>query len=198
MRRGHGRLLLQRWIDDGKLYRKALGVIAIWSAAAMLEATSCESGGDFVQKVADEMDRRILKELAGDARLANNELAERVGLSASACLRRLRRLEEAEIIQGYTALIDPAVNGWTMTALASIRLSRQHEDEIQMFENAVREWDEVLECHLVTGSRDYVLKVMSSGLDDYERFIKEKIARLKCVDTIETSFVMNTIKARRI
>ncbi len=164
----------------------------------MLEATSCENGGGFVQKVADEMDRRILKELAGDARLANNELAERVGLSASACLRRLRRLEEAEIIQGYTALIDPAVNGWTMTALASIRLSRQHEDEIQMFENAVREWDEVLECHLVTGSRDYVLKVMSSGLDDYERFIKEKIARLKCVDTIETSFVMNTIKARRI
>lgn len=164
----------------------------------MLEARSCESEGDFVQKVADEMDRRILKELAGDARLANNELAERVGLSASACLRRLRRLEEAEIIQGYTALIDPAVNGWTMTALASIRLSRQHEDEIQMFENAVREWDEVLECHLVTGSRDYVLKVMSSGLDDYERFIKEKIARLKCVDTIETSFVMNTIKARRI
>jgi DNA-binding Lrp family transcriptional regulator len=198
MRRGHGRLLLQRWIDDGKLYRNALDVIAIWSAAAMLEATSCESEGDFVQKVADEMDRRILKELAGDARLANNELAERVGLSASACLRRLRRLEEAEIIQGYTALIDPAVNGWTMTALASIRLSRQHEDEIQMFENAVREWDEVLECHLVTGSRDYVLKVMSSGLDDYERFIKEKIARLKCVDTIETSFVMNTIKARRI
>lgn len=164
----------------------------------MLEATSCESGEDCVQKVADEMDRRILKELAGDARLANNELAERVGLSASACLRRLRRLEEAEIIQGYTALIDPAVNGWTMTALASIRLSRQHEDEIRMFENAVREWDEVLECHLVTGSRDYVLKVMSSGLDDYERFVKEKIARLKCVDTIETSFVMNTIKARRI
>jgi DNA-binding Lrp family transcriptional regulator len=198
MRRGHGRLLLQRWIDGGKLSRNALDVIAIWSAAAMLEARSCESGEDFVQKVADEMDRRILKELACDARLANNELAERVGLSASACLRRLRRLEEAEIIQGYTALIDPAVNGWTMTALASIRLSRQHEDEIQMFENAVREWDEVLECHLVTGSRDYVLKVMSSGLDDYERFIKEKIARLKCVDTIETSFVMNTIKARRI
>jgi DNA-binding Lrp family transcriptional regulator len=142
--------------------------------------------------------RKILKVLMSDARVANNELAERVGLSASACLRRLRRLEEADIIQGYTAVIDPAVEGWTMTALASIRLSRQHEDEIQMFENAVREWDEVLECHLVTGSRDYVLKVMSAGLDQYERFIKEKIARLKCVDTIETSFVMNTIKARRI
>lgn len=85
-----------------------------------------------------------------------------------------------------------------MTALASVRLSRQHDDEIRMFEDAVLEWDEVLECHLVTGSRDYTLKVMCSGLEDYERFIKEKIAKLKCVDTIETSFVMNTIKARRI
>ncbi len=150
------------------------------------------------QKVADDIDRRILKELLGDARITNNELAERVGLSASACLRRLRRLEETEIIQGYTALVDPAIEGWTMTAIASVRLSRQHEDEIRMFEDAVRGWDEVLECHLVTGSRDYVLKVMSAGLEQYERFIKVKIARVKCVNTIETSFVMNTIKARRI
>ncbi len=85
-----------------------------------------------------------------------------------------------------------------MTAIATVTLSRQHEDEIVMFEEAVRGWDEVLECHLVTGSRDYVLKVMSAGLDQYERFIKEKIARLKCVASIETSFVMNTIKERRV
>lgn len=150
------------------------------------------------QIIADGVDRRILRELSADARITNNELAERVGLSASACLRRLRRLEESGAIRGYTALIDPAVEGWTMTAIASVRLSRQHEDEIVMFEEAVRGWDEVLECHLVTGARDYVLKVMSSGLEDYERFIKEKIARLKCVDTIETSFVMNTIKDRRL
>ena len=150
------------------------------------------------QKIADEIDRRILKELLADARITNNELAERVGLSASACLRRLRRLEETEVIRGYTTIVDPAVEGWTMTAIASVRLSRQHEEEIRMFEEAVRGWDEVLECHLVTGSRDYMLKVMSAGLDHYERFIKEKIARLKCVDTIETCFVMNTIKSRRV
>lgn len=150
------------------------------------------------QKIADETDRRILKELVADARLTNNELAERVGLSASPCLRRLRRLEETGVIRGYTALVDPAVDGWTMTAIATVTLSRQHEDEIVMFEEAVRGWDEVLECHLVTGSRDYVLKVMSAGLEQYERFIKEKIARLKCVASIETSFVMNTIKERRI
>ena len=150
------------------------------------------------QKIADETDRRILKELVADARLTNNELAERVGLSASPSLRRLRRLEETGVIRGYTALVDPAVDGWTMTAIATVTLSRQHEDEIVMFEEAVRGWDEVLECHLVTGSRDYVLKVMSAGLDQYERFIKEKIARLKCVASIETSFVMNTIKERRV
>lgn len=150
------------------------------------------------QKIADDIDRRILRELQANARITNNELAERVGLSPSPCLRRLRRLEETGVIRGYTARVDPAAHGWTMAAIATIRLSRQNEDEIVMFEAAVRGWDEVLECHLVTGSRDYVLKVMTGGLDQYERFIKEKIARLKCVASIETSFVMNTIKERRV
>ena len=149
-------------------------------------------------KFADEIDRRILRELSRDGRISNNDLAERVGLSPSPCLRRLRRLEAAGIIRGYTALIDAKAYGWSMAAIATIRLSRQNEDEIVMFEDAVRGWDEVLECHLVTGSRDYVLKVMTGSLEQYERFIKEKIARLKCVASIETSFVMNTIKERRV
>lgn len=149
------------------------------------------------QRIADEFDRRILRELQADARLPNNELAERIGLSPSPCLRRVRRLEETGVIRGYTALVDPAAFGWTMVALATIRLGRQNEDEIVMFEDAVRGWDEVLECHLVTGSRDYILKVAAGDLRQYESFIKQKIARLKCVASIETSFVMNTIKERR-
>jgi len=96
------------------------------------------------------------------------------------------------------AKLDPAAFGWSMVAIATIRLSRQNEDEIVMFEDAIRGWEEVLECHLVTGSRDYVLKVVTGNLEQYERFIKEKIARLKCVASIETSFVMNTIKERRL
>jgi Lrp/AsnC family transcriptional regulator, leucine-responsive regulatory protein len=146
------------------------------------------------QKIADETDRRILRVLRQDARITNADLAERVGLSPSPCLRRVRRLEEAGVIRGYGARVDPAAEGWTMTALVSVRLSRQHEEEIRMFEAAVQDWDEVSECHLVTGSPDYVLKVMSRGLADYERFIKEKIARLQCVASIETSFIMNSIK----
>jgi Lrp/AsnC family leucine-responsive transcriptional regulator len=163
----------------------------------MLEAISCGDHEEVAQKIADDLDRRILRELSSDARITNNELAERVGLSASACLRRLRRLEETGVIRGYAAIVDPAIEGWTMTAIASIRLSRRHDDEIRMFEDAVQDWDEVIECQLVTGARDYVLTVMSAGLEHYERFIKDKIAKLNCVDTIETSFVMNTIKARR-
>ncbi|MET3789904.1 Lrp/AsnC family transcriptional regulator [Aquamicrobium terrae] len=150
------------------------------------------------QKIADEFDRRILSELQADARLPNIELAERIGLSPSPCLRRVRRLEESGVIRGYTTLVDLAAFGWTMTAIATIRLGHQNEDDIIMFEQAVREWDEVLECHLVTGSRDYLLKVAASDLGNYERFIKEKIARLKCVASIETSFIMSTIKERRI
>jgi len=146
------------------------------------------------QIIADEADRRILRVLKSDARITNADLAERVGLSASPCLRRVRRLEEAGIIKGYGARIDPAVEGWTMASIVMVRLSRQNEDEIIMFEEAIRAWDEVAECHLVTGSPDYILKVMSAGLEDYERFIKQKIARLKCVASIETSMIMNSIK----
>ena len=150
------------------------------------------------QIVADDFDRKILRTLQADARITNSELAEKIGLSQSPCLRRVRRLEEAGPIRGYTALIDPAAFGWTMVAIATIRLGRQNEDEILMFEEAIRGWDEVLECHLVTGSRDYVLKVAARDLVEYEGFIKQKIARLKCVASIETSFVMNTVKERRL
>jgi DNA-binding Lrp family transcriptional regulator len=146
------------------------------------------------QKIADDADRRILRVLREEGRITNADLAERVGLSPSPCLRRVRRLEESGVILGYSARIDPEAEGWTMAALVMVRLSRQHEDEILMFEAAVRDWDEVAECHLVTGSPDYVLKVMSRGLRDHERFIKEKVARLKCVASIETSFIMNSIK----
>ncbi len=150
------------------------------------------------QKIADDFDRKILRELQADARITNNELAERIGLSPSPCLRRVRRLEETGIIRATPRWSIRPPSAGRMVAIATVRLSRQNEDEIVMFEDAIRGWEEVLECHLVTGSRDYVLKVVTGSLDQYERFIKEKIARLKCVASIETSFVMNTIKERRL
>ncbi|HRD76722.1 MAG TPA: Lrp/AsnC family transcriptional regulator [Hyphomicrobiaceae bacterium] len=146
--------------------------------------------------ILDDVDRRILHVLAGNGRITNQELADKVGLSPSPCLRRLRRLEDIGVIKGYTVLVDPKAHGWFMSAIATIRLTRQNEDDIEMFERAVQAWPEVSECYLVTGSRDYILKIMASDLPDYERFIKGRIARLKCVASIETSFIMNTIKGR--
>ena len=94
----------------------------------------------------DDIDRRILHELALDGRITNQELSERVRLSPSQVLRRQRRLEERGVIQGYTVIVDPRARGWSMAAIATIRLNRQVEEEIEMFETAIRGWEEVLEC----------------------------------------------------
>ena len=150
------------------------------------------------QKIADAIDRRILKALIANARITNNELADKAGITPAPCLRRVRRMEEAGIIRGYTTRVDPIIDGWMTAALVIVRLNRQHEDAIIMFEDAIQTWDEVMECHLVAGSPDYILKVMSSDVASYESFIKDKIARLKCVSSIETCFIMNTIKQKLI
>ena len=146
----------------------------------------------------DRLDLRILAQLQKNGRMTNVDLADAVGLSPSPCLIRVKRLEQAGYISGYGAHIRLEKLGDTLTVFTEVTLSDHHRETFVRFEAAIREVDEVLECHLVTGSRDYVLKVMSAGLEHYERFIKEKIARLKCVASIETSFVMNTIKERRI
>jgi len=91
---------------------------------ACLPAMNCLEGRNVQQKIADDFDRKILHELRADARITNNELAERIGLSPSPCLRRVRRLEETGVIRGYTALVDPAAFGWNMVAIAAIRLGR--------------------------------------------------------------------------
>lgn len=147
-----------------------------------------------MDKIADATDRRILKALATNARISNNDLAETAGITAAPCLRRVRRMEADGIIQGYVTRIDPTIDGWTTSAFLLVRLNRQHASDIAMFEDAIRQWDEVVECSLVAGSPDYILKVLSTGVRSHESFIKDRIAKLNCVSTIETCFVMSTIK----
>ena len=146
------------------------------------------------QKIADDFDRKILRELQADARITNNELAERIGLSPSPCLRRVRRLEETGVIRGYTTLVDPAAFGWSMVAIATVRLSRQNEDEIVMFEDAIRGWEEVLECHLVTGEYDYVIKAAVGGTQGYERLLRDRLYRLPGIRHTRTSFALRCLK----
>lgn len=142
----------------------------------------------------DAIDIRILTALQGNGRMTVNELAEMVGLSASPCARRLRLLEESGIIKGYSAVIDQAKVGLPVSAFASIKLERQHEDDLDRFAKAVARWPEVVDCYLMTGQRDYLLRIVVEDLFAYEAFLKQKLTRLSGVASIETSFALDQVK----
>jgi Lrp/AsnC family transcriptional regulator, leucine-responsive regulatory protein len=142
----------------------------------------------------DAIDRKIIAELQSRGRLTSQDLAARIGLSPSPCARRVRLLEEAGVIKGYAAIIDQAKIGLPVTAFASIKLSRQHEEDLDEFSRAVSRWPEVVDCHLMTGQRDYLLRILVQDLPDYERFLKERLTRLECVASIETSFALSRVK----
>lgn len=142
----------------------------------------------------DPTDTRILTELQQDGRLANVDLAARIGLSASPCLRRVRLLEEARIIRGYHAYVDQAKVGMPVSVFVSVKLEKQREAAMQRFEAAVRRFPEVQECYLMTGSRDYLLRVVARDLSDYERFLKATLTRIDGVASIESSFALAQVK----
>lgn len=142
----------------------------------------------------DAADRKILTALQKDGRATNVELAEAIGLSASPCLRRVRLLEEAGIIKGYQAIVDQARVGLPVSVFISVKLEKQQEDAMQRFEAAVRSFPEVLECYLMTGSRDYLLRVVAKDLTDYERFLKSTLTRIEGVASIESSFALAQVK----
>jgi len=142
----------------------------------------------------DAIDRRILAALQSNGRLTATELSERVGLTTSPCLRRIRRLEEAGVITGYSTVVDQTKVGLPVSVFVSIKLERQHEDTMQRFETAVRRWPEVVECYLMTGTRDYLLRVVARDLNDYERFLKQTLTRLNGVASIESSFALAQVK----
>ncbi|MGD1878680.1 MAG: Lrp/AsnC family transcriptional regulator [Kiloniellaceae bacterium] len=142
----------------------------------------------------DTIDRKILAALQDNGRLSNVELAERVGLSPSPCLRRVRLLEEGGIINRYVALIAQKAVGLPVSVFISIKLERQQEDDLDSFEAAVRHYPEVLECYLMTGTRDYLLRVATRDLAAYERFLKNKLTRVGNVASIESSFALKQVK----
>ena len=142
----------------------------------------------------DDIDRRILAALQADGRMTAQELADRVGLSASPCARRVRLLEEAGVVKGYVAVIDQAKVGLPISVFASVKLERQREDDLDRFSQAVARWPEVVDCYLMTGQRDYLLRIVVSDLESYERFIKDKLTRLDGVASIESSFALGQVK----
>jgi Lrp/AsnC family leucine-responsive transcriptional regulator len=142
----------------------------------------------------DGIDRKIIGALQENGKMTVQEVSERVGLSHSPCARRIRILEEAGIIKGYTAIIDQKKVGLPISAFASIRLERQREDNLDRFAQAVARWPEVVDCYLMTGQRDYLLRVVVRDLEAYDQFLKNKLTRLDGVASIETSFALGQIK----
>ena len=142
----------------------------------------------------DAIDRRILAELQADARISNAALAAAVGLSPSPCLRRVRALEAAGVIKGYTALLEAGAVGLPISVFVQVTLERQVEQALETFERAIRERPEVMECYLMTGDADYLLRVVVSDLAAYERFLKEHLTRVAGVASIKSSFALNQVK----
>ena len=146
----------------------------------------------------DEIDRKIIAVLQSDGKITTQELAARVGLSASPCARRLRILEGRGVVKGYVAVIDQKAVGRPVSAFASIRLERQHEEDLDRFEQAITSWPEVVDCYLMTGQRDYLLRIVVRDLEAYERFLKDKLTRLDGVASIETSFALGQVKRSEV
>ena len=146
----------------------------------------------------DAVDRRILRVLQAEGRITYDELASQVSLSASAALRRVKRLEEAKVIAGYVALVAPERVGLGLTAYINVRLEKHSEthkrNPMDLFRASVQTWPEVVECAALTGEMDYLLRVMVEDMAHYSRFIMDTLLKHPSVQDCKTSFVLDRVK----
>ena len=142
----------------------------------------------------DAIDRKILALLQQDGRMSLAALSEKVGLSPSPCLRRVRLMEKAGIISRYVAVLNQRAVGLPVSVFISIKLESQREEALTKFGRAIARWPEVLECYLMTGPRDYLLRVVVADLSAYEQFLKTKLTRLDGIASIEASFALEQVK----
>ena len=141
----------------------------------------------------NEIDLKILSHLQNNARLTNVELSEHIHLSQSPCLRRVRNMESNGIIKGYVALVDQNTVGLPVSVFVNVRLEKQIERALEKFEETVQDWSEVMECYLMTGDSDYLLRVVASDLAAYERFLMDKLTRVPGVASINSSFALKQV-----
>ena len=142
----------------------------------------------------DSIDLKILRELQEDARISNVELADRVGLSPAPCLRRVRALEEAGVVQRYVALLDPESVELGVTVFVQISLDLQVEGRLEIFEKTILRRAEVVDCYLMTGDSDYLLRIVVRDVAAYEQFLKESLTRIEGVASIKSSFALRQVK----
>lgn len=146
----------------------------------------------------DRIDGRIIATLQSDGRITLQDLADKVGLSPTPCARRLRILEDEGVIKGYTAIVDQSKIGLPVSAFASIKLERQREEYLDRFAQAISKWPEVVDCYLMTGQYDYLMRIVVTDLAAYETFLKNKLTRLEGVASIETSFALGQTKRSEV
>jgi DNA-binding Lrp family transcriptional regulator len=140
------------------------------------------------------VDRRILDELQADARISNQDLAKRVGLSGAPCWRRLRRLEEEGFIASYATILNRSAIGLPILAYAQVTLENHHPESVRQFDQLIAHRPEVLECHSMSGSNDYLLRIVASSIEAYEHFLSTHVLQTKAVRSVNTSFVLRTKK----
>ncbi|MEE9328637.1 MAG: Lrp/AsnC family transcriptional regulator [Parvularculaceae bacterium] len=146
----------------------------------------------------DQIDRKILHHLQENARITNADLADKVGLSPTPCLRRLRRLENDGIIKGYHTEIDCEALGIGVTVIIMVKLEREDEASLRNFEKEFTERPEVMECYLVTGKFDYYIRVLIPTLSAYETFLSETLLRMDNVASVESSFTLREVARKNI
>ena len=142
----------------------------------------------------DRIDKRILVELQGNARISNQELADKVGLSPSPCLRRVRALEDSGLVKGYYTQLNASMLGLKLLALVQISMDRHTPDRFEQFEATIKSWPQVLECILITGqSADFQLKVLVKDMEEYQGFLLNRITRIPGVSDVHSSFVLRQV-----
>lgn len=142
----------------------------------------------------DSIDRRILRALQRDGRQQNVELAKEVGLSPSPCLRRVRLLEEAGVIERYVAVLNPAKVGCGLTVFTRVWLKEQDADTVAHFAEAVQHLPQVVECHLMAGDCDFLLRVVAADIDDYRQFQMQHLTRIRGVQSVKTEIPLQKVK----
>lgn len=142
----------------------------------------------------DRIDRKILNDLQENGRMTNVELAQRAGISAPPCLRRVRALEEAGVIKGYHADIDAGTLGFGVTVFAQVGLSSQSETDLKKFEDLVRSWPLVRECYLVSGEADFIMKIVAEDWDSYQKFLTSHLTTAPNVSHIKSALGIRTAK----
>lgn len=142
----------------------------------------------------DDVDRRILEDLQADGRMTNVELAKRIGISAPPCLRRVRALEDHNIIRGYHADINPEALGYSVMVFAFVGLISQAENDLQEFEALVADWPEVRECHMLVGETDFVLKIVAQDWDHFQHFLTTNLTPAPNVSHVKTALSIRASK----